>query len=67
MLLFIKNAVPYFVKAEWDKQREIISTLLAVVLTELLTSNRLHSLVVSIFNIILFNSQSEEQYEENCN
>lgn len=42
-----------------------ISNLLTGVLTELLTSNRLHNLVVSIFNTILFRSQSEEQYVEN--
>jgi len=57
--------VYYFLDKEWDIQTQIISTLLAVVLTELLSSNRLHHLMASIFNLILYSSQSKEQYVEN--
>lgn len=49
----------YFLNKEWYIQTQIISTLLAIVLTELLVSNRLHNLVASIFNMILYGSQSE--------
>lgn len=36
-------------------------------ITELLGSNRLHNLVASIFNMILYSSQSKEQYVQNYN
>lgn len=50
----------YFLNKEWDIQTQIISTLLATVLSEFLVSNRLDNLVTSGFNMILYSSQSEE-------